>query len=373
MSRASFLVALALAGCHASPRPAPTLATAREVAQLAPPIPAGIAGGEHVLFVGSPLDGRVLVLSRATGAKIAELPQPEKKLVLPLILRAIGPTRIAVLDCGGFPAPGKTDAEPTIYEYDYAIEGDRFTATLSRTIHFTGAHIGFAEELVRLEDGGYLVPDAVYGAIWRVTADGQVVPGIGPKSSAPADAIPSMVFCPTMAKTTVGGLPFLFTDSTIPGVAGIAVRDGTVYFYSSCAASLYRVPLASLTDAREPWERAQDIHLVASKDAGTTTEEILELQFDPYDPTDRYLYAADALQFRIIRIDPETGRREVVLRDERLLNFPASLGFLPPTGGARSSLVVLSNQQHRDPHLNPAITADQVQLPYLVTQIALRR
>jgi hypothetical protein len=54
-----------------------------------------------------------------------------------------------------------------------------------------------------------------------------------------------------MPRVTVGGLPFLFTNSTIPGVAGIAVHNGTVFFYSSCSAGLYRFPLASLFDSRQ--------------------------------------------------------------------------------------------------------------------------
>src|SRR4051794_27836561 len=33
-------------------------------------IPAGVAGGEKVVFVGSPIDGRVMVLSRVGGEQI---------------------------------------------------------------------------------------------------------------------------------------------------------------------------------------------------------------------------------------------------------------------------------------------------------------
>jgi hypothetical protein len=362
---------LAWSCTHQSAQPAlPPPPAATEVAQLPAPIPAGLAAGDGVLFVGSPLDGRVQVLAAATGAPIAELPQPPTHLVLPLILRASGPHRVAVLDCGGFPSPGKVDASPVLYEYDYALDGDRFTATLTRTIRFDGVPIGFAEELVHLPDGGYLVPDAVYGAIWRVTPEGAVVPGIGPRSHDTADAIPSMAYCPTMEPTTVGGLPFLFTDATIPGVAGIAVRDDTVYFYSSCAAALYALPMAALFDERSPWERASDIRRIGGKPDDVKLEELLELQFDPY-TNDPSLYAADALQFQVIRIDPATGRREVVSHDERLFDFPASLSFVPPAQGAPRSLVVLSNQQHRDPNLNPAITEDRTRLPYLLTRVTL--
>ena len=332
-------------------------------------LPGGVAGGEDVVFVGSPLDGRVLVLNRIGGKQIAEVPQPPGHFILPLIMHSIGPSRVAILDCGGFPEPGITDVTPTIYEYEYTLADGAFTATLARTVTFAGQRIGFAEEFVYLGSGQYLVPDAVYGSIWRVASDGSVHAGIVPRSFAPADAFPEMVYCPTMPQITVGGLPFLFTGSTIPGVASIAVRAGSVYFYSSCAGGLYRFPFAALFDARQPWERASDIRLIARKPAGIAVEQLLEMQFNAFDPTDDHLYAADSLQLRIIRIDPKNGRREVIADDPTLFNFPAALEFLPPILGEQSPMVVLSNQQHRSPLLNGAITEDLTQPPYIVAKV----
>src|ERR1700693_3997267 len=40
------------------------------------PLPAGVAGGADVVFVGSPLEGRVLAFSRLTGNPIGDLPAP---------------------------------------------------------------------------------------------------------------------------------------------------------------------------------------------------------------------------------------------------------------------------------------------------------
>ena len=339
-----------------------------------PPIPAGIAAAEKAVFVGSPMDGRVIVLSRHTRQKLAELPQPPGNFVLPLILHMISPTRVAVLDCGGFPAPGVVDAEPRIYEYEFTVgHNGTFHATLARTVSFTGLKIGFAEEFAYLGNGEYLLPDAVYGSIWHVKGNGTVEPAITPKTFAPQDAIPQMVYCPTMPQVVVGGLPFLFTDSTIPGVAGIAVKNGTVYFYSSCSASLYRIPFASLTDGRQPWQRAADITLIGSKPPNVQVEELLDMQFNPNDPSDKYLYAADALQLRMIRIDPKTGKREVLGDDPVLFDFPSSFAWLPPSGpGGKSSFLVLSNQQHRSTLLNSAIPEDLTTLPYLITQVRLR-
>ncbi len=147
-----------------------------------------------------------------------------------------------MLDSGGLLAPGVSDADPTLYEYEYRLRHGVFTATLARTVHFTGNRIGFAEEFAYLGSGRYLVTDAVYGSIWGVTSQGEVRPGIVPKSFEPADLIPELSNCPTMPQIEVGGLPFLFTGSTIPGAGGIDACDGTVFVYSSCAAALPPAP-----------------------------------------------------------------------------------------------------------------------------------
>ena len=332
-------------------------------------IPAGVAGGEKVVFYGAVLEGHVQAITRIGGVPVGELPLPPGGFRLPLIMHSIGPTRLAVLDCGGFPDPGITDANPTLYEYDYAYEGGVFSAAISRTVPFTGKKIGFAESFVHLGNGQYLVPDSVYGSVWRVASNGTVHPGILPRTFAPADAIPSMVFCPTMPQITVGGLPFLFTGATIPGINNIAVRGGTVYFHSACAGGLYKFPFATLFDSRQPWKRAADIRLIASKSPNVPVEELLEMQFNQHDPSDDRMYAADALQLRIIRIDPSNGRREIVADDPVLFNFPASLEFLPPILGELSPLLVLSNQQHRTTILNSAIPEDMLQPPFIISKV----
>jgi hypothetical protein len=328
-----------------------------------------------VVFVASPLDGRVLALSRFDGSELGELPPPQAGFVLPFIVHSIGPGKIAILDAGGFPSPEPfVAASPVIYEYAYSNVRGKVHASLDRTISFGGVTIGFAEDMTRLPDGGYLLSDAVLGSIWRVDPDGKVHPGIVPKTFDPVDAIPQLVFCPTMPEVTVGGLPFLFTDSAIPGVASFAVRDGTVYFNSSCAGAVFRFPLASLFDRRQPWQRAADIRALSPKPPGVQVEELLDLTFDRFDSADDGIYAADALQLRVIRIDPRDGQRTVIASDPRLLDFPSSLAFVPPVHpGARAPLLVLSNQQERTPLLNDAITQDVTVLPYLVTELLLSR
>ena len=84
--------------------------------------------------------------------------------------------------------------------------------------------VGFPEDFVRLDDGRYLLSDAVLGSIWIVEPYGTIAPGIVPKSFNPEDLIPTLAFCPTMPEITVNGYPFLFTGSTLPGVSPLAVR-----------------------------------------------------------------------------------------------------------------------------------------------------
>ena len=73
-----------------------------EYSNLNVPI-AGVAGGNAVVFVGEPLNGSVVVLSRFTGQQIAELPPPPNGFVLPFIMHSLGDGHLAVLDAGGLP------------------------------------------------------------------------------------------------------------------------------------------------------------------------------------------------------------------------------------------------------------------------------
>src|SRR5262249_57066271 len=142
---------------------------------------------------------------------------------------------------------------------------------------------------------------AVLGSLWVIKPDGTYVPGIVPKTFDPADAIPSMQLCPTMPLTTVNGVPFLFSGSTIPGIEAIAERNGTVYFSSSCARGVYKFPLSILSDNRQPWQRAADIQLLSPTPAADVVEELLDFQFNPSDRDSPYLYAARGMQLELTR------------------------------------------------------------------------
>lgn len=337
--------------------------------------PAGVAGGRDVVFVGSPFEARVVAYSRRQKEPIGELPAPPNGFLLPFIMKSTSDDRVAVLDAGGFPSPEPfIPANPIIYEYEYSSCGPSgFTAELVRTVPFSSAVIGFAEDAIQLDDGRYLVSDAILGSIWIAETDGTITPGLVPETFAPEDAIPELYFCDTMPLIEVGGLPFLFTASTIPGITAMAERNGTLYFASACAGALYSIPVASLSDDRQPWERAADIELVSSKPDGVLVEELLGLTFNPFAPHDPYLYVADALQLRVARINIHTGERQVVADDPRLLNFPSSLAFVPSGPRGMASLFAVSNQQHRTVILNDAITEDVLEPPFLLTEIRVRR
>jgi hypothetical protein len=336
-------------------------------------LPAGIAAGRQVYFIGDPLDGRVFAYSRFTGKQVGELPQPPGGFVVPFIMHELGEGRVGILAAGGLPQLKPfVPAEPVIYEYTYTsnpVSG--FSANLARLVSFANELIGFPEDFVRLDDGRELLTDSVLGSIWVVETDGTVVPGIVPKTFNSEDAIPTLAFCPTMPEVTVNGLPFLFTGSTIPGIEPITARNGIVYFHSSCARGIYTFPLAILSDHRQPYERAADIRLLAATPANIQVEELLDMQFNPYDPDDPFMYAAHGLQLEILRVDSRTGAREVIAHDPRLFDFPSSIAFLPPVGlvGGLTSFMVVSNQQERTPITNDAATEDAFILPFVVTDV----
>jgi hypothetical protein len=332
---------------------------------------AGVASGRDVVFVGEPLNASVIVLSRFTGKQIGQLPPPAPNgFALPFIMHTIGDDKVAILDAGGLPQPSPfVPANPAIYEYTYSVSATHgFSATLVRTISFASALIGFSEDFSLLPDGRFLLSDAVLGSIWIAEPDGTIVPGIVPKSFDPQDLIPTLAFCPTMPEVTVNGYPFLFTGSTLPGISPLAVRDGVVYYYSPCARGIYTFPLAILTDNRQPYERAADIRLLAPTPSDIQVEELLDFSFNPFNPFDRYLYAADPLQLRIIRIDLTNGDRQVVADDPKLFDFPSSFGFAP-TIGPVSELVVVSNQQERSPLTNDAVSDVTFNLPFIVAKV----
>jgi hypothetical protein len=341
-------------------------------------LPAGVAAGDTVFFVGDPLDGNVNVYSRFTGKQVGMLPQPPGGFAIPFIMHNLGRGLVGILGAGGIPQIHPLVlASPVIYEYTYSLNAvSGFTANLSRLVAFTPDQpVGFPEDFTMLDDGRILITDSVLGAIWVINNDGSIAPGITPQTfnfTNPEDGIPTMALCPTMPEITVNGVPFLFTGSTIPGIEPITARNGTVYFHSSCARGIFTFPVSILSDSRQPFQRAADIKLLAATPSNIQIEELLDMQFNPYDPDDPFMYAAHGVQLEIIRVDSRTGARQTVAQDPVLFDFPSSLAFLPPIGGLLSSvpnLLVVSNQQERTPITNDAATADTFNLPFRIAQV----
>jgi hypothetical protein len=342
-----------------------------DFANLDAPI-AGVAAGETVVFVGEPLNASVVVLSRLTGRQIGVLPPPPSGFAVPFIMHIVGPNRVAVLDAGGLPQPAPfVPAMPSIYEYIYGFGPGGFSATLVRTISFAGVVIGFPEDFVRLDDGRYLMSDSILGSIWIAQPNGTITPGIVPQSFDPSDLIPTLAFCPTMPEVTVNGYPFLFTGSTLPGVSPLAVRHGTIYYYSPCARGIYSFPLAVLSNNQAPYQRASEISLVAPTPSDIEVEELLDFSFNPYDDADPFLYAAQPLQLQVIRIDVTNGARQVLASGPELFDFPSSLSFLPPVLQV-TQLLVVSNQQERTPLTNDATTQTTFNLPFIVARVLVK-
>jgi len=339
-------------------------------------VPAGVAGDRKVVFFGFPMEGRVLALERLSGLPLGDLPAPESGFIMPFILHSVGPNQLAILDAGGFPSPQPFfPANPTIYEYEYELDASgEFHARLTNSISFKSVEIGFAEDFVKLPNGRYMISDAILGAIWLADSNNGIVePGVVPQSSEATDAIPKLAMCPDMPMTQVGGIPFLFTGSTLPGISPLAQRFDKLYFYSPCAQGLYSIPLSAFSDDRLPHERADDIRLVSPKPDGIAAEQLMGLTFHPNRPDSPWLYAADSLQLRVIRINVNTGQRQVVAADPTLFNFPSSMAFLPPLVDfvPISPLLVISNQQHLLTPTNDALEFDMPQIPFLATTIVL--
>jgi hypothetical protein len=132
---------------------------------------------------------------------------------------------------------------------------------------------------------------------------------------------------------------------------------------------VHRIALDTLRDAtRSAEERALEIETVTERAPGA--QELFKgLAFNRFNPSDQRLYVTDSFHGGLIRIDVDTGEREVVLRNGVLFDFPVSAHFLPPIGA--QTLVVASDQEHRFDALNAAIDADMFRPPFRAAEVIL--
>jgi hypothetical protein len=329
-------------------------------------LPHGIDGDSKIVFVAEPLHGRVAVLDRFTGQELGSIPAPPGGFILPFSLRVPSEGHLVVLDPGGFPDPNvPTVARVYDYEYSYS-HSSGLSATISNTTLFDTQPVIFAEDVEVLDDGSKLVAESILGQIWMIHPDGHITSALGPRTLAPEDAVPELAPC-INPPTTVDGIPFGLTGSIAPGVISLAHNKDRVYFGATCAGGIHSIPIASLTDDRENWERASDIDTVTPKLGDVDL--LHGLAFNRWkNQGKKYIYAADSVRTQLIRVNIHNGKREVLGNNTLLYNFPVSLQFLPPVAGI-TPLVVSSDQEHRFAAINGLIDHDMFESPFRLTKV----
>lgn len=333
----------------------------------------GVAGTRHLVFFTEALAQRVPVVTRLFGQSVGELPAPPGGFLLPFSVKISGPNEIVVMDAGGFPSP-TVPAIPRVYTYSYTYNRHTkaFSATLTRSVILNTVPFGFAEDIALAPDGSVYISDSVLGQIFQIKPDGTVVQAIAPASFAPEDTIPQLGGCAFPTGVTVDNIPFAPPGGFSPGVGSLLVARGKLFFGSSCG-GVYQIPLTSITDQRQPFERAADIQTVSPKPANVQQDTIKGLNFNPNKPNDPYLYGVASFQLSVVRIDTRDGSRKTMLQDPTLFNFPVSAQFLPSLiPGAPSPFLVISDQEHRFSGINTAITEDQFILPFRLTKVFLK-
>jgi hypothetical protein len=331
----------------------------------------GIAGDERYVFVTEPGIGvatsgaRVVALSRSSGREVAALPAPEGGFKLPFTLRVARPGHLVVLDSGGFPPVGP----PVVYDYAYRTRRGALKAELTRTTSFAGQPLAFAEDVEVLPNGEYVVSESIFGGLWLIGRDGKVRRGLVPDDGAPP--LPKLGPCQDSGVArTVGEVPFAAPGGLLPGAGSLAVRGQYLYFSSTCEGGIQRLPLRVLLDAGTPAaERALRISTVTRKAPGDL-ESLKGITFNRWAPGDPWIYAGDPFHLRLIRVNANTGKREVLSADARQFDFTVAATFLPPLrhkGG--NPLVVTSDQEYRWSATNTALGGvDRFRSPFTLAE-----
>ena len=131
---------------------------------------------------------------------------------------------------------------------------------------------------------------------------------------------------------------------------------------------MQRVRLSTLRDSSRPAAaREREVQTVAKRKY--PYESLKGIALNPYDPDDPWIYAGDPFRTQLVRVHARTGKREVVSKDARRLDFVVATAFLPPKRkGGRATLVTVADQEYRWATLNVALTTDQFRPPFIVAQ-----
>jgi hypothetical protein len=326
----------------------------------------GVAGDTRVVFVTKPLDKKITVLDRFTGKFIADIPGPPGGWGFPFKLRVPEDGHLVVLDPGGFGGP--EIPIPKVYDVQYSYGKKKFTSSISRTISFEGLPVPFVEDVEVLANGTYVVSEPIIGSIWTISPGGTLTPAVFPLIPFdPAHSIPQLAACPFVGSLVVDGIPVAPAGGIAPGINPLASRNGILYFAGTCTGGIHKIPLATLFDGtRTPDQRAADIAPVSPRAPGTL-EAFEGIAFNPARPNDPWLYAGDCFNLRILRVNINTGVRQLVVGDRTLFNFPTGLQFLPPVLGV-APLMVASDQQHRWATFNTNLSQDQFE-PWVMAKV----
>jgi hypothetical protein len=257
-----------------------------------------------------------------------------------------------------------------VYEYRYkATRRGGLSATLAHTADFSGLPLFFAEDVEALPGGRYVVSESIVGGFWVIEPNWTVRPGLLPSGPQP---LPELGPCVWPSGLSVGGMAFAPPNDLAPGVGSMAVRNGNLYFGSSCRGGLHSIRVSTLLDGSTPGEqRVGEIKTVSPKPADVPAETLKGLSFNRWSKKDKNLYVADPLRLRLLKVNPKTGKRTVVSSNERAFDFTVATTFLPPRKrGGSTPLIAVSDQEYRWGGLNLALAGQNAfRTPFVLTKV----
>ncbi len=364
----------------------------------------GIAVTDSLIFtcITVPVDGSLApgyyAIDRLSGVIVGSMPPPASGFALPFTCRTVGTEtksgnvrtgQVLFFDAGAFPIPG-VQAKPiiTVYSYTYNTQTGALSATIVRNSNFPtqvpGAPIpwGFQADPEVLPDGSVAFADQVQGAVYLWKTDGSVVMALGPATSSSGDAIPQLAsgtwVSTQKATLTFNGFPpqaFEFVGNYAPGANYLSHDSTYLYFENEARGSVYRIPIAALTDNRTPSARCASIEPIwQDPTINDPNARITYFAGHVRDPANNNLYLTGFGDNCVYQIDvtaPSTQPLLMTARDVELYKGPVSIACAPPSLG-QTPLYVVSDMEYLLFGLNPFIPPPPpgpFQKPWYVTAL----